>query len=258
MEASGRSWRQPIGRVAGLAAAFIILLGCLNQGVGLAQGSPATQDSANQGRDLVKMRIYTDMPQAQAGVFDLKKKVAVIEPPQGHVEILTKESVLTAKKVIYNQSDDTAELSGDVTVTQKDVHAKAANMRADFGQEAYILEGDVYLKQQEVQEDGATETKLEVWSQWMQVGEGAKHVLARGEVHLIEPEREAWADELDYDDVKEIVTLTGDVRIETNDGNVLTGAKVVIDLSSDEAVMYGPTYAEFILESDSDTIQDAD
>ena len=254
MEASGRSWRQPIGRVAGLAAAFIILLGCLNQGVGLAQGSPATQDSANQDRDLVKMRIYT----GPGWCIRPKKKVAVIEPPQGHVEILTKESVLTAKKVIYNQSDDTAELSGDVTVTQKDVHAKAANMRADFGQEAYILEGDVYLKQQEVQEDGATETKLEVWSQWMQVGEGAKHVLARGEVHLIEPEREAWADELDYDDVKEIVTLTGDVRIETNDGNVLTGAKVVIDLSSDEAVMYGPTYAEFILESDSDTIQDAD
>jgi lipopolysaccharide export system protein LptA len=81
-------------------------------------------------------------------------------------------------------------------------------------------------------------------------------MLARGEVRLFQEDRKAWADELDYDDDKELAVLTGDVRVETDDGGVLTGTKVAINLSSDEAVVYGPTYAEFVLESDSSTTED--
>lgn len=234
---------------------LIAMVGCWPT-VGLAKEATSESDNATGERDLVKIRIYTDAPESEAGVFDLKKKVAILEPPQGYVEILTKDSVLTAKKVIYSQSEDTAELTGDVTVTTENVKARAAHMQADLSQEVYILEGDVYLRQDEPPTDDATDNsttaKLEVWSDWMQVSDGAKHVLARGKVHLVESEREAWADELDYDDEREIATLTGSVRIETHDGNILTGAKVVVDLSSDEAMMYGPTYGEFIVESRGD------
>ena len=212
-------------------------------------------------KEVVKIRIYTDAPQAQAGTFDLKKNIATLEPPAGHVEITTKDSVLTAKKVIYNQKDDLAELSGDVVITQPDSYARAHEMQADLSAETYILEKNVYLKQLETTEDGDDEVdaenspssaKLEVWSNWMEIKDGGKNVLARGDVHLLEAEREAWANELYYDDINETATLVGDVRIETKEGNLLTGAKVIIDLASDEAVMFGPTYGEFRLESDTD------
>ena len=253
MKVSGGRRRWVSGRTFGIIV-LMAMIGCWSA-VGLAKEATSGADNATQEPDLVKIRIYTDAPQSEAGVFDLKKKVAILEPPQGYVEILTKDNVLTAKKVIYSQSEDSAELTGEVTVTTEDIQARAAHMQADFGQEMYILEGDVYLRQDEPPTDDVgdnpSKVKLEVWSEWMQVSDGAKRVLARGKVRLVEPEREAWADELDYDDEKEKATLIGDVRIETHDGNLLTGAKVVIDLASDEAMMYGPTYGEFILESSS-------
>ena len=67
---------------------------------------------------------------------------------------------------------------------------------------------------------------------------------------MIETDRKAWADELEYDDEEELAILMGSVRLETADGNILTGSKVVINLSTDEATVYGPTYAEFILGED--------
>ncbi|NLJ86301.1 MAG: hypothetical protein GX322_07665 [Firmicutes bacterium] len=253
MEVVSRASRQGLWLVGGILF-LIMLLGVFGQGPLLAAGNDINgQDGTD--KDLIKIRIHTDAPEAQAGIFDLKRKVAVIEPPNGYVEVLAKDSQLTAKKMTYNQGDDTAELSGDVTVIREDMNAMAANMHVDFDQETYILEGDVYLKQLKTETQGEVKTRLEVWSAWMQAQEGAKHILARGNVHLVEPERQAWADELDYDDEEEIAVLTGDVRIETDDGSVLTGAKVVINLSNDEAVVYGPTYAEFILEQDSDAAE---
>ena len=234
----------------------VIIMGIFGHSLGWAAGDKAHQAGDSEGQDLIKIRIHTEAPEAEAGIFHLKKKVAIIEPPQGYVEVLAKDSRLTAHKLTYNQSDDTARLSGDVTIAQKDIDAKAESMRADFAREAYVLEGNVYLKQRETEGESAGATKLEVWSQWMQVEEAGKRMLARGEVRLFQEDRKAWADELDYDDDKELAVLTGDVRVETDDGGVLTGTKVVINLSSDEAVVYGPTYAEFVLESDSSTTED--
>ena len=247
-----------LGRlISGFLLVSFILLGTFGQSTSWAAADTGKEDQ-NKEKDLVKVRIHTEAPEAEAGTFHLKKKMAIIEPPQGYVEIFVRDSRLTANKLIYNQSDDTAELSGNVTIAQEDTDAQAEKMQADFGQETYILEGNVYLKQRETQGDTAGETKLEVWSQWMQIEEEGKKVLARGEVRVIEAERKAWADELNYDDGQELAVLTGDVRLETDEGNVLTGTKVVINLSTDEAVVYGPTYAEFIMESDSDTSTDGE
>ena len=233
------------------------VLVCLVLGLGWSSLSYAAGNddtgSQSEDRDLVKVRIHTESPEAETGIFHLKKKIAIIEPPQGHVEILIRDSQLIANKLIYDQSDDTAELIGDVAITQKDSYAKADNMRADFNREIYILEGNVYFKQQETEGETTGATKLELWSGWMQVEDTGKRLLAKGQVRLIEADRRAWADELEYDDEQETAILIGDVRLETNDGNVLTGTKVVINLSTDEAVVYGPTYAEFVMESDSET-----
>ena len=234
----------------------VIILGVFGHNLGWAAEEPAGKAGEGKEQDLIKIRIHTEKPDAEAGIFHLKKKIAIIEPPQGYVEVLAKDSRLTAHKLTYNQSDDTAELSGDVSISQEDIYAKAEIMQADFAREMYVLEGNVYLKQRETDGEKAGSTKLEVWSRWMQVEEGGKRLLARGEVRLFQEERKAWADELDYDDDKELAVLTGDVRMETDDGGVLTGTKVVIDLSSDEAVVYGPTYAEFVLESDSGSKDD--
>lgn len=246
-------------RLGWLVSGFVlvcVLLGFLGPSVDWVAAADPGKEGQSKDKDLVKVRIHTEALEAEAGTFDLKQKIAMIEPLQGYVEILVRNSRLTAQKLIYNQSDDTAELSGNVTIAQKDTDAQAEKMQADFAQEMYVLEGNVYLKQRETEGDRAGDTKLEVWSQWMQVEEEGNRVLARGEVRVIEAERKAWADELDYDDGQELAILTGNVRLETNEGNVLTGTKVVINLSTDEAVVYGPTYAEFILESDSDTSED--
>ncbi|NMB46998.1 MAG: hypothetical protein GX998_11400 [Firmicutes bacterium] len=245
-----RQWGWLVGS---LVLASFILLGILGQNASWAATGDTAQAEPDQ--DLIKVRIHTDTPEAEAGVFHLKKKIAIIEPVEGFVEILTRDSRLTAQRLVYDQSEDQAELTGNVTITQKDVDAQAKNMKADFAREKYVLEGNVYLKQRESEGETAGATKIEVWSQWMQVEEAGKRVLARGKVRLIEADRKAWADELDYDDGQERAVLTGDVRLETNDGSVLTGTKVVINLSTDEAVVYGPTYAEFTLESD-DTSED--
>ncbi len=200
--------------------------------------------------DIVKVIIHTERPDAEVGIFQLEKKIAVIEPADGYVEVLAKDSRLTSAKLIYNQADDAAELMGDVTVTREDLDAQADSMLADFAQETYTLEGSVYLKQWEKEENGDRTAKLEVWSHWLQIQEEGRRLLARGDVRVVETDRKAWADELEYDDEQEVAVLTGNVRLETDDGNVLTGAKVVINLSTDEATVYGPTYAEFILRGD--------
>lgn len=232
-----------LGRLFGGLLAAVLVLAAASQ-------SPtwAAEAGDSKEEDKVKVIIHTELPDAEVGVFQLEKKVAVIEPAQGYVEVLTKDSRLTAAKLVYSQSDETGELSGNVTVAREDLDAEADHMLADFAQETYTLEGNVYLRQWDTEEEG--KLKLEVWSDWMHVQEDGKRLHARGNVRVVEPERKAWADELEYDDEQEVAVLTGNVRLETDDGSVLTGTKVVINLSTDEATVYGPTYAEFILGRD--------
>ncbi|MGI6567527.1 MAG: hypothetical protein GX341_05845 [Firmicutes bacterium] len=236
-----------LGRLlAGMILAGILVLGVSGQNLGWA----AEQAGGKKDNDVVRIIIHTELPDAEVGVFQLDKKTAVIEPAQGHVEVLTGDTRMTAAKLIYNQSEDTAQLSGDVTIAREDLDAQADNMLADLAQETYILDGSVYLKQWEKEDEAERAVKLEVWSSWLQIHEEGKKLLARGDVQVIETDRKAWADELEYDDGEELAILMGSVRLETADGNILTGSKVVINLSTDEATVYGPTYAEFILGED--------
>lgn len=237
--------RRLVRLLGGMLLAGVLILGVSSQNLAWAAEKADGKDG-----DTVKVIIHTEQPDAEVGVFQLEKKVAVIEPVQGFVEVLARDSRLTAAKLVYNQGDDAAQLTGDVTVAREDLDAQADSMLADFAQETYTLEGNVYLKQWEKEEGGDRTVKLEVWSQWLQIQEEGKRLLARGDVQVIETERKAWADELEYDDEQGLAVLTGNVRLETDDGNVLTGTKVVINLSTDEATVYGPTYAEFILGGD--------
>lgn len=205
--------------------------------------------AAESQPDVVKLRIHMEDPDAQAGVFNLKDNTAVIEPPQGYVEIFSRESRFTARKVVYSQADDTAKLTGDVTVERKDLNVTARAMRANFATEDYELEGDVYLVRKETTGEQAGQVKLEIWADWVHVSGNGNEVTAKGHVRLVESERRAWADELYYDDEKEIATLVGSVRVETSDGDVLTGNKMVVNRAADEAIVYGPTTAEFIIEN---------
>ncbi len=236
-----------LGRVlGGMLLAGALILGASSQNLIWA----AEEAEGSKDRDTVKVIIHTEQPDAEVGVFQLEKKVAVIEPAHGYVEVLARDSRLTAAKLIYNQEEDAAQLSGDVAVTWKDLDAQADSMLADFAQETYTLDGNVYLKQWETEGEEEQTVKLEVWSQWMEIQEEGQRLHARGDVRVIETEWKAWADELEYDDKQELAVLMGNVRLETNDGNVLTGTKVVINLSTDEATVYGPTYAEFLLGGD--------
>ena len=122
-----------------------------------------------------------------------------------------------------------------------------------FNDDLYIAEGKVRLMQWEVDaqgERGAQE--LYLTADKVTINDAAETVQAQGRVYVEEADRRVWSETMDYDQQREIMVFTGDVRMETESGNRLQGNRVVVDLATDEVTVFGPVTGEFILETEEE------
>lgn len=220
----------------------VVTLGMLAGCVGLVY--------AQTEHDKVIIKIYEDDPDARTTSFNLATKEIHIEPKTGYVEILRGETTLEAREVSYRQKDQQAILRRNVKAYQPDVDLTADTLTAVFGDNIYIAEGHVHLVQYNTEDQGQRAgEKLNLNAQRVTIDNNKDTVHAQGQVYVEESSRKIWADTMDYSQTEDLMVLTGSVRIETEDGNKLTGNRIVIDMAVDEATVFGPVEAEFIIDT---------
>lgn len=203
-------------------------------------------------KDKVLIRIYEKDPEAKTTFFNLETKEMLLKPVDGYVEIIQEETVLKALQVSYAQKEQKAVLTDEVSVYQPDLDLTADKLTAWLETEDYLAEGNVHLVQWNLGEDNQrAERKLSLDAQFVRMDAKTNNIYAEGNVYVEEADRRIWADILDYNDQEELMVLNGNVHIETEDGSHLFGNRVVIDLATDEATVYGPVTAEFIIEQTS-------
>lgn len=109
-------------------------------------------------------------------------------------------------------------LSGDVRVTQKD---------------ATILADRMDLHRNEIASSG-TETNEDT----IKLG-NINRIVAVGNFKYITPENNVTGDKGVYERDKEIITVTGNARFVQNNGNTVTGNKMIYDLNTNRARIDG-------------------
>lgn len=109
-------------------------------------------------------------------------------------------------------------LSGDVRVKQKDATILADQM-------------DLHRAETETQIDGQEGT-------FSRLG-NINRIVAIGNFKYITPENRVTGDKGVYERDKEIITVTGNARFVQNNGNIVTGNKMIYDLNTNQARVDG-------------------
>lgn len=226
-----------------------------------AAGSPETSHKGEtveggggtDSQDKVLIKIHEKDSEAKTTFFNLATNEMLLKPSDGYVEMFRAETVLKALEVTYTQNEQRAVLTGQVSAFQPDLDLVADKLTAWLDTESYLAEGNVHLEQWNLDEnDQRLDLKLSLDADRVDLDAKADAVHAEGDVYAEESDRRIWADSLDYDDQKQLMVLIGNVRVETESGSKLFGNRVVIDLATDEATVYGPVEAEFVIEEASE------
>ncbi len=237
-----QSWR----RALKASAVAVVMM------VGLSVAVPSAVYGQEQV-DKVLIRIYEQDANAKTTSFNLATNEIHIEPQTGYVEITRADTKLESKQVDYAQKDQRAVLYREVTAQQPDLDLAADKLTVTFDDDIYVAEGNVHLIQWNIDEASQRlDQKLSLDADTVTMDNKAEVVHAVGNVYVEESDRRIWAETMDYNQGDDMMVFTGSVRVETADGNKITGNQVVVDLATDEATVFGPVEAEFILESGSE------
>lgn len=163
-----------------------------------------------------EIKLYCD-----EAVYDYDANSAVAK---GNPRVVDPETTITGDLIEANFDDEVATITGNVTaVTQKKSDAGAASRPArDEDAPPRDLE--------ELWEDQTTITCEKIVYQY---GEDVEVVTATGRVKAVQEDKTAYADTAVYEEKKDLITLTGDVRIVTDRGDEFRCPRAIISTEED-------------------------
>ncbi len=148
----------------------------------------------------------------------------------GNPKIVEPETTITGDVVEANFDDEVATIVGNVTaVTQKKPEEDEA---ADEEAAAEAEDGDEEPPRdfEELHEKKTTITCEKIVHEY---GEDVEVTTATGRVKAVQEDKTVYADRAVYEEKKDLLTLTGDVRIITDKGDELRCPKAVISTEED-------------------------
>ncbi|MCK9221362.1 MAG: hypothetical protein M0Q40_01835 [Limnochordia bacterium] len=174
---------------------------------------------------------------------DLKEDIWVIAPKAGYVRITFERMEITATRVEYFGKEQRALITGQVRVVKEDSVITADKVEALFDEERYIISGNVHLVQRESAGEG---TKVELRSGYLEYFDTENKMIAQEDVVFFNKDREGRADVVTYLDAEEVVFLTGNASLITEQGT-WRGASFTIDLDNESIIGTGPGRLDFTL-----------
>ena len=161
----------------------------------------------------------------------------------GNVQFQDEKDVkLFCDEATYNKNDDTAACAGHLKVVDPDNVITGELINADFGAEIVEIQGGVKIittRGPKEKTEGGEEKKRTTTITCDKVHyvytEGKRHAIATGNLKAVQEDKTATADRAEYDIERDLITLTGPIRITWENGDWCECTKAVISVG-DEAV----------------------
>ena len=166
----------------------------------------------------------------------------------GNVIFSHQDMKLYCDEAWYNEADDTARATGHLRIAGPESTITGDLATADFDAEIVTVVGNVTVIAQKKKEEASAEeenkpSKFEEYRQKKttiicpkivyEYADEVKRVTCPGPVKAVQEDKTAWADKAVYEELEDIVTLTGNVRVKTEEGEEFRSPQVVISIEDE-------------------------
>lgn len=165
------------------------------------------------------IKLYCD-----EAVYDYDNNQAVAK---GNPRVVNPDTTVTGDIIEANFDDEIATISGNVTAVTQRKKEGAEEQQPAEGEEK---DEEVPRNFDELREKKTTITCPKVVYKY---NEDVKTVHATGRIKAVQEDKTLYADEALYEELKDIITLTGDVRVITERGDEFRCPKAVISVEED-------------------------
>lgn len=157
---------------------------------------------------------------------------------KGNVIITQEDITLTAQEADFDVDKKIGQIKGDIKLVQSDITITGETLEAFLNDKRYIFQEKVILiqerKDKEEKEDNI------IWNcNNLEIFTDTQDLTATGEVKILKKDYTITAEKAVYNDVEQIITLTGRVRIEEEAGRWITGDKAVFFIDSERLEVEG-------------------
>lgn len=166
----------------------------------------------------------------------------------GNVLIIQEDTTLTAEQASFNVDTKIGQISENVKLIKDDITITGKELEAFLNDKRYIFENQVELLQE--REDDAGEPDNLTWvCQKLEIFTDTKNMNATGEVVISKKDYTITAQEAIYNDAEDMITITGQVKIEEieNDREI-SGDKAVFYIGDDRLEVTGNVKSRMILD----------
>ncbi len=170
----------------------------------------------------------------------------------GNVVFSHQDITLYCDEAVYDYDENSAVATGNPRIVTEDTTITGTVIEADFDDEVATIADNVTAITQrkrengedQAEEDGDEEPRHleDYWEKKTTItcqrvvyeyAEDVKRATATGRVKAVQEDKTAYADQAVYEELEDIITLTGDVRVLTDRGDEFRCPKAVISVEED-------------------------
>lgn len=171
----------------------------------------------------------------------------------GNVVIAHQDIKLYCDRAVYNHEQESAVATGNPRVVNPETTITGEIIEAHFEDEVATIVGKVTVvtqrkqekeaeQQEGTSEDGEPEKLEDYWEKKTTItcdkivyeyAEDVKRATATGRVKAVQEDKTVYADRAVYEELKDLITLTGNVRVLTDKGDEFRSPKAVISVEED-------------------------
>lgn len=238
----------------------------------------AVEEGACDPEERICIDVFEDDPEAITARWHGAEQTWIVEPPTGFVQIRHKGDTVTARRMRLREDDQHARLEEGVVVHREDAMARSDALDLWWEREEFLFTGNVMFVQYETESEadgeaagpddaaegaeqppqndgdgGVAEADASaaegeerrgtrtVWADEMRYFGETKNAEARGSVYMEDDQYRVWAQEMVYTREPEVMTFTGDVKVQAADDDwTITGQRFFYDVEAEEGHIVGP------------------
>lgn len=172
----------------------------------------------------------------------------------GNVVFSHRDIKLYCDEAVYDYDENSAEAKGNPRIVGEDTTITGTVVEADFDDEIATVADHVTIVTQRKRENGEQQTDEggsngeeprhieDYWEKLTTItcdrivyeyAEDVKRGTATGRVKAVQEDKTCYADQAVYEELKDLITLTGDVRVLTDKGDEFRAPKAVISVEED-------------------------
>jgi lipopolysaccharide assembly outer membrane protein LptD (OstA) len=166
----------------------------------------------------------------------------------GNVVILQEDTTLTAGQASFNVDTKVGQIIENVKLIQEDITITGETLEAFLNDKRYIFENQVELIQEREDDDGEPDN-VNWLCQKLEIFTDTKNMTATGEVKITKKDYTITAREAIYNDAEDMISLTGQVKIEEieNDRQI-SGDRAIFYINDDRLEVTGNVRSSMILD----------